>query len=87
MYPGFPTRMQVELDKYYRTYLKKNADDPLNIKIVVQDSPNRKYNVFFGGCVYSTTFLDPKDLWISHQEYKEKGVKRVMKEKGNCIVG
>lgn len=80
MFPGFSTRMKIEMDKYYRHYLKKNPDDELKIDITILDSPNRKYNVFFGGALYANTRLDSKDLWITKAMYDEKGCKRVMAE-------
>jgi len=56
MFPGFSTRMKIEMDQYYRSFLKKNPDDELKIDIKVIDSPNRKYNVFFGGRIYAQTY-------------------------------
>ena len=86
MFPGYSTRMKLEMDNYYRTYQKKNPDDELKIDIDVVDSPNRKYNVFFGGAIYANSRLDETNSWITKKEYQEKGAKRVMKEKGTCIV-
>ena len=85
MFPGFSTRMKVEMDNYYRSYLKKNADEELNIDIQILDSPNRKYNVFFGGCLFANSNLDVNNLWITKKIYEEKGAARVMREEGMCF--
>ena len=35
MYPGFPTRVKIEMDKFYAKFTKKNPDDELRININV----------------------------------------------------
>lgn len=40
-----------------------------------KDPPRRKHMVFLGGAVLSDIIKDKEEVWISRQEYQERGPK------------
>lgn len=77
MFPGFPTRLQKELeDIYCSKVLKKKRSEvaKLPVQITIEDPPRRKYFVFSGGAVLAGVAKDAADFWKTKQEYKEKGI-------------
>ncbi|OIR58039.1 MAG: actin [Amphiamblys sp. WSBS2006] len=62
MYPGFPERIQQDLEQL--------APNTMKIKVIAP--PQRKYSVFCGGAILASlsTF---QQMWISKQEYDESG--------------
>ena len=79
MFPGFPTRIENDMNKLYRERILKNSDreSKVRIKVIVwilkKDSPNRNYNVFIGGAFFANTLKDMKECWITKQEWDESG--------------
>eukprot|EP01017_Pseudomicrothorax_dubius_P029072 TRINITY_DN3502_c0_g1_i1.p1 TRINITY_DN3502_c0_g1~~TRINITY_DN3502_c0_g1_i1.p1 ORF type:complete len:390 (+),score=120.72 TRINITY_DN3502_c0_g1_i1:138-1307(+) len=84
MFPGFPTRLENEMDLLYREYVLKSRDAERKIDIEIIDPPRRKYNVFIGGGVYTRVMQSRGDFWISKKEYDEEGT-RVLSRIGESL--
>jgi actin-related protein 2 len=86
MFPGFPTRLQNDMDNLYKQIVLKGKD-PLSgerkVKIQVMDPPRRKYNVFIGGGVFARAMQNNAGFWITQQEWAEEGRKVVNRVSGS----
>lgn len=51
-------------------------------KIKIEDSPRRKDMVFMGGAVLAEITKDRDSVWITREEYEEKGLS-VLKKLGS----
>ena len=81
MYPGYASRIELELKKIYtENILKKVQNKTIKIPINIVDSPRRKYSVFSGAAILSTVSNDVEDYWISKKEWEECGSKIIMKK-------
>jgi actin-related protein len=86
MYPGYASRIELELKKIYtENILKKVQNKTIKIPINIVDSPRRKYSVFSGAAILSTVLNDVEDYWISKKEWEECGSKIIMKKCKNII--
>ena len=86
MYPGYASRIELELKKIYtENILKKVQNKTIKIPINIIDSPRRKYSVFIGASILSTLSKDSEDYWISKKEWEECGSKIIMKKCKNII--
>ncbi|KAH7828452.1 actin-related protein 2 [Monocercomonoides exilis] len=79
MFPGFPTRLQKELEMLYMTKVMKmpaaeaSKSHPTSIQIQIEDPPRRKYFVFSGGSVLAEVGDKDPTFWLTKKEYDEKG--------------
>jgi actin-related protein len=86
MYPGYASRIEIELKKIYtENILKKVQNKTIKIPINIVDSPRRKYSVFSGAAILSTVLNDVEDYWISKKEWEECGSKIIMKKCKNIL--
>lgn len=77
MYPGFPTRLERELERLYTERILKGHGDQSKKSIIrVEAPPRRKHFVFLGGAVYANIMKDAQAAWISRQDYLEQGIDR-----------
>ncbi|XP_043256983.1 actin-related protein 2 isoform X3 [Colletes gigas] len=75
MYPGLPSRLEREIKQLYLQRVLKNDTSKLNkFKIKIEDSPRRKHMVFMGGAVLAEIAKDRDSVWITKEEYEEKGL-------------
>ncbi|XP_076221138.1 actin-related protein 2 isoform X3 [Nomia melanderi] len=75
MYPGLPSRLEREIKQLYLQRVLKNDTSKLNkFKIKIEDSPRRKDMVFMGGAVLAEITKDRDAVWITKEEYEEKGL-------------
>lgn len=75
MYPGLPSRLEREIKQLYLQKVLKNDTSKLNkFKIKIEDSPRRKDMVFMGGAVLAEITKDRDSVWITKEEYEEKGL-------------
>lgn len=75
MYPGLPSRLEREIKQLYLQRVLKNDTSKLNkFKIKIEDSPRRKDMVFMGGAVLAEITKDRDSVWITKEEYEEKGL-------------
>ncbi|XP_020292265.1 actin-related protein 2 isoform X1 [Pseudomyrmex gracilis] len=83
MYPGLPSRLEREIKQLYLQRVLKNDTTKLNkFKIKIEDSPRRKDMVFMGGAVLAEITKDRDSMWITREEYEEKGLS-VLKKLGS----
>ncbi|KYQ55463.1 Actin-related protein 2 [Trachymyrmex zeteki] len=83
MYPGLPSRLEREIKQLYLQRVLKNDTTKLNkFKIKIEDSPRRKDMVFMGGAVLAEITKDRDSVWITREEYEEKGLS-VLKKLGS----
>ena len=83
MYPGYASRIDIELRKLYVENTLKNAKTKnIKIPININDSPRRKYSVFIGASILSNVYKGEEyDLyWISQKDWKESGPKIIQKK-------
>ena len=73
MFPGFPTRLEKDLNSFYKQRVLKGQDRTTSVRIEVTSSPNRIHNVFIGGCFFANTLKDMPDIWVSKKEWEEIG--------------
>lgn len=79
MFPGYPTRLQKELENIYdKRILKLSPEEasksrPRTVPITIEDPPRRKYFVFSGGSVLAGVGKDSPNFWVSKKDYDEKG--------------
>jgi actin-related protein len=88
MFPGYASRIEIELRKLYTdNNLKLTKDKTIKIPIKIIDSPRRKYSVFTGAAVLSTTYNESKydGYWISAKDWKESGPKIILKKCPNIL--
>ncbi|XP_076178573.1 actin-related protein 2 isoform X1 [Ptiloglossa arizonensis] len=83
MYPGLPSRLEREIKQLYLQRVLRNDTSKLNkFKIKIEDSPRRKHMVFMGGAVLAEITKDRDSVWITREEYEEKGLS-VLKKLGS----
>jgi len=76
MYPGLPSRLEREVKQLYLQHVLKGDPEKLSkFKIRIEDPPRRKHMVFLGGAVLANITKDNDNFWLSHDEYKEQGLK------------
>ncbi|XP_076279466.1 actin-related protein 2 isoform X3 [Lasioglossum baleicum] len=74
MYPGLPSRLEREIKQLYLQRVLKNDTSKLSkFKLKIEDSPRRKDMVFMGGAVLAEITKDRESVWITREEYEEKG--------------
>lgn len=80
---GYIMDTHILCDVPYNTYtfifLYKNLQ---KFKIKIEDSPRRKDMVFMGGAVLAEITKDRDSVWITREEYEEKGLS-VLKKLGS----
>lgn len=77
MYPGFSSRLEVELGKLYEErILKGNKDKSAKDVIRIEAPPRRKNMVFLGGAVFASLMKDAPAQWISRNDLAEQGIDR-----------
>ena len=77
MYPGFSTRLEVDLGKLYEErILKGNKDKSAKDVIRIEAPPRRKNMVFLGGAVFASLVKDTPAQWISRTDLAEQGIER-----------
>jgi actin-related protein 2 len=81
MFPGFPTRMQNEIEDKYRQYAKKDKEEKITVDINVNAQARRKFNVFFGGGLFAKSLDQKGDLWITKKDYGEMGAEQALLKK------
>ena len=88
MFPGYASRIDNELRNLYKeNTLKLAKDKTLKIPIKIIDRPRRKYSVFTGAAVLSTTCNESKydEYWISAKDWKESGPGIILKKCPNIL--
>lgn len=88
MFPGYASRIEVEVKKLYvAKNLKLAKSKTIKIPMEVIDSPRRKYSVFIGAAVLSNIYNKPnvEKYWISKKDWDESGPKIVLKKCQNII--
>ena len=88
MFPGYASRIDIELRKIYtQNTLKLAKEKKINIKINIIDSPRRKYSVFIGATVLSKVYNVPanESYWISKKDWEESGPKIILKKCPNIL--
>ena len=88
MFPGYASRINIELRKIYRENTLKFAKEKyIYIPIVIRDSPTRKYSVFIGATVLSNIYNIPADesYWISKKDWEESGPNIILKKCPNIL--
>ena len=88
MFPGYASRVDLELRKLYTdNNLKLAKEKTIKIPITIIDSPRRKYSVFIGAAVLSTTYCQPQydSYWISKKDWEEAGPNIVLKKCKNIL--
>ena len=85
MFPGYASRINIELRKIYRENTLKLARIKIPIDII--DSPRRKYSVFIGATVLSNVYNVPanESYWISKKDWEESGPKIILKKCPNIL--
>ena len=82
MFPGYASRIDIELRKLYTdNNLKLAKAKTIKIPINIIDSPRRKFSVFIGATILAN-FYNLKDVgyWITKQEYEESGEKIILRK-------
>jgi len=87
MLRGLPDRLEREIKQLWLSRVRHTTDVNAldNIKIKVEDPPNRNHAVFLGGACLADIYKDNDDFWISKEEYFDKGVQRCIAEKCHGI--
>ena len=88
MFPGYASRIDIELRKIYtENTLKSAKDKKIKIPINIIDSPRRKYSVFIGAAVLSNTYNGPEydQYWITKKDWEESGEKIILKKCPNIL--
>ena len=78
MFPGYPTRVDKDLNQIFKDKVMKGKDYEHSIKINIKDSFRRKHSVFAGGSVLAGI---PALDWISKADYDEKGEAWLLSDK------
>lgn len=63
-------------------YISLSSNIFQKFKIKIEDSPRRKDMVFMGGAVLAEITKDRESVWITREEYEEKGLS-VLKKLGS----
>ena len=84
MFPGYASRIDIELRKIYtENTLKLAKTKTIKIPITIIDSPRRKYAVFIGATILSNMYnnaIAEREYWISKQDWDESGPNIVLKK-------
>ena len=88
MFPGYASRIDIELKKIYtENTLKLAKEKKIKIPINIIDSPRRKYSVFIGATVLSNVYNVPanESYWISKKDWDESGPNIILKKCPNIL--
>ena len=89
MFPGYASRIEIELKKLYtENNLKLAKNKQIKIPITIIDSPRRKYSVFIGATILSNLYNNAtaeRDYWISKGDWEESGPNIVLKKCKNIL--
>ena len=88
MFPGYSSRIDIELRKIYReNTLKLAKEKKIKIPINIIDSPRRKYSVFIGATVLSNVYNIPanESYWITKKDWEESGPNIIIKKCPNIL--
>ena len=88
MFPGYASRIELELRKLYtEKNLKLAKNKTIKIPITIIDSPRRKYSVYIGATILSNLYNNEQSLgyWISKKDWDESGPNIVLKKCQNVI--
>ena len=88
MFPGYASRIDIELRKLYtENTLKLAKEKKIKIPIDIIDSPRRKYSVFIGATVLSNVYNIPanESYWISKKDWEESGPNIILKKCPNIL--
>jgi actin-related protein len=88
MFPGYASRIELELRKLYtENNLKLAKNKTIKIPITIIDSPRRKYSVFIGATILANLSNKPEalDYWISKKDWEESGPNIVLKKCQNIL--
>ena len=88
MFPGYASRIDIELRKLYtENTLKLAKEKKIKIPIDIIDSPRRKYSVFIGATVLSNVYNIPanESYWISKKDWEESGPNIILKKCQNIL--
>ena len=88
MFPGYASRIEIELKKLYtENNLKLAKNKQIKIPITIIDSPRRKYSVFIGASILSqlSNVPEAQDYWISKSDWDESGPNIVLKKCRNIL--
>ena len=88
MFPGYASRIDIELKKIYtENTLKLAKEKKIKIPINIIDSPRRKYSVFIGATVLSKVYNVPanESYWISKKDWDESGPNIILKKCQNIL--
>lgn len=80
MYPGFPTRLENDVEAIYKKEVSKGKSDKVKVKVKVswllrQDSAFRQHGVFIGAGITASVLDKSSDGWITKQMWDEEGLK------------
>ncbi|ODQ66847.1 endocytosis and membrane growth and polarity [Nadsonia fulvescens var. elongata DSM 6958] len=74
MYPGLPSRLEKEVKQLWLTKVLQGDPSRLrDFKVRIQDPPRRRHMVFIGGAVLANIMQEQDYLWVTKQEWEEKG--------------
>ena len=88
MFPGYASRIDLELRKLYtENNLKLAKNKTIKIPITIIDSPRRKFSVFIGATILSNLYNNEASstYWISKRDWDESGPNIVLKKCQNVI--
>ncbi len=88
MFPGYASRIEVEVKKLYvAKNLKLAKSKTIKIPMEVIDSPRRKYSVFIGATVLANIYNEKQpEYWITKQDWDECGPDIIFKKCQNIIL-
>ena len=88
MFPGYASRIEIELKKLYtENNLKLAKNKAIKIPINIIDSPRRKYSVFIGATVLANIYNEQQtEYWITKQDWDECGPDIIFKKCQNIIL-
>ena len=90
MFPGYASRIEIELRNLYKeNNLKLAKEKTIKIPINIIDSPRRKYSVFIGATILSNLCNKgdqaEREYWISKKDWEESGPNIVLKKCKNIL--
>ena len=88
MFPGYASRIDIELRNLYKeNNLKLAKEKTIKIPINIIDSPRRKYSVFIGATILSNIYNKGNltEYWISREDWQEAGPNIVLKKCKNIL--
>ena len=88
MFPGYASRIDLELRKLYiENNLKFAKSKKIKIFINIIDNPRRKYSAFIGATILSelSNIPEVQDYWISKHDWDEAGPNIVLKKCKNIV--